>query len=364
MSNCLKRMLNGPCGGYRGTQCEIRGECVWVKVYMSLRDYSKRYEVFTKVNLKPYFKLRDYYPPSRRALSKFMTLLNRGRAVVYEVFSQPLTQDISNLLNMLCRLSDYVDVYTIVDSPMGLKTYDQLALALLTKNYLKERDVMINVASRNKSVDEVTSYLLTSLNCDIRNYLIVTGDWPKNHVNAFFEIDSTQLVYLSRLLSDLGIDYSGRRVNLGSRPAHIGVAANQYSSYLDLEVLRCVRKLRAGAEFVVTQPVYDVDRFKKFAKSLRSYDQNVKLLATYAVIDDVKRLDALKALGVVLSELERERIIRLLRSNDVMGANEIMFKEVLEGVKDLSNGFYISTYGDSEVTLKFLKHVRTHIMSL
>jgi len=364
VSNCPKNMLNGPCGGYRGTQCEVRGECVWVKVYISLHDHSRRYEVFTKVNLKPYFKLRSYYPPSRRALSKFMTLLNRGKAVVYEVFSQPLTQDIPNLLNMLSKLSDYVDVYTIVDSPMGLKTYDQLALALLIKNYLKEHDVMINIASRNKSVDEVTSYLLTTLNCDIRNYLIVTGDWPKKHVNTFFEVDSTQLVYLSRILSDLGIDYSGRQVNLGSRPAHIGVVANQYSNYLDLEVLRCVRKLKAGAEFIVTQPVYDVDRFKKFARSLRNYDQDAKLLATYAVIDDVERLNILKALGIVLDELERERIINLLRSNDVIDANEIMFKEVLEGVKDLSSGFYISTYGNNEVTLKFLKRVRTHIMSL
>ncbi|MEM1982298.1 MAG: methylenetetrahydrofolate reductase C-terminal domain-containing protein [Sulfolobales archaeon] len=361
VGGCFKNMLNGPCGGYRDTQCEVSGECVWVKIYSKIGSPNKRYDVFTKVNLRPYFKLRDYYPPPRRDLSKFMSLLSKGKAVAYEVFSQPNNQDIPKLIDLLGRLSPYVDAYTIVDSPMGLRTYDQLALALLIKNNIMNSDVIINIASRNKRVEEFIPYLITSLNCNIRNYIFITGDWPRNDVKAFFELDSTQLVYLSRLLSDLGIDHNGKKVNLGSKPAHIGVAVNQYSNYLELEVLRCVRKLRAGAEFIVTQPIYDVNRFKQFVKLLKTYNVDVKLVITYAVIDSIGKLNSLSNLGINLSSSERERIINLLRTNDFITANEVMFKEILEGVKDLSNGYYISTYGNNEVALRFLKSVRNEI---
>ncbi len=357
MGSCPKNMLNGPCGGYRDTQCEVSGECVWVKLYASLHDHIKRYEVFTKVNLRPYFKLKDYYPPSRRALSKFMRLLNKGNVLIYEVFSQPTNQDLPNILNTLSRLSAYVDVFAIVDSPMGLKTYDQLTLGLLTKT-LGDSDVMINIASRNKSVEELTKYLITSLNCDIRNLLIVTGDWPRNTAGTYFELDSTQLTYLCRLISDLGFDYSGRQVNLGSRPAHIGVTANQYSNYLELEVLRCVRKLRAGAEFVVTQPIYNTSRFRQFVTSLKSYSQDVHVVAAYAVIDSVRRLETLTTLGINLNSSERERITHLLRANDVITANEFLFMKTLEDVKDLSSSFYISTYGKRELALELLSRIR------
>lgn len=364
MGSCPKNMLNGPCGGYRDTLCEVSGECVWVKLYTNLNNHAKRYEVFTKVNLRPYFKLRDYYPPSRRALSKFMKLLSKSNVLIYEVFSQPINRDLPRLLNMLSTLSAYVDVFAIVDSPMGLKTYDQLALGLLIRTYLNDSDVMINIASRNKSVEELTKYLVTSLNCDIRNYLVVTGDWPINTAGTYFELDSTQLTYLCRLISDLGFDYSGRRVNLGSRPAHIGVTANQYSNYLELEVLRCVRKLRAGAEFVITQPIYNASRFRQFITSLKSYSQDVKVIAAYAVIDSVRRLETLTALGINLSSSEKERIVSLLRVNDVITANEFLFMKILEEVKDLSNGFYISTYGKDELALEFLKNIRSCVRNM
>ncbi len=364
MGSCPKNMLNGPCGGYRGTKCEVSGECVWVKLYNTLPHQDRRYEVFTRVNLRPIFKIRDYHPPSRRPLSKFMDLLNKGKVLMYEVFSQPSSRDIPGTINMLSKLSAYVDVYAVVDSPMGLITYDQLALAVMIRNYLRDSDVMINVASRNKPVDVLVPYLITSLNCDVRNYLVVTGDWPRNAAKGLFELDSTQIVYLCRLLSDLGIDYSGRRVNVGSRPAHVGVAANHYSSYLELEVLRCVRKLRAGAEFVVTQPIYDVRRFRQFATSLKTYEEDVKLITTYAVIDNARRLDTLDSLGISLRNSEREHITHLLKVNDVITANEILFKEVLEGVKDLSDGFYISTYGNNEAALEFLKRIKSSVRSV
>ncbi|MEM2376200.1 MAG: methylenetetrahydrofolate reductase, partial [Sulfolobales archaeon] len=93
---------------------------------------------------------------------------------------------------------------------------------------------------------------------------------------------------------------NGKKVNLGSKPAHIGVAVNQYSNYLELEVLRCVRKLRAGAEFIVTQPIYDVNRFKQFVKLLKTYNVDVKLVITYAVIDSIGKLNSLSNLGINL----------------------------------------------------------------
>jgi 5,10-methylenetetrahydrofolate reductase len=361
MPICPKNMLNGPCGGYRGDDCEVSGKCVWVKVYQYVKNFSKVYEVFTKVNLSSYFKLRDYLPPPKRPTSKLMKLLNEGKVLIYEVFSQPTTTDLNNMITYLEKLSNYVDVYAVTDSPMGLLTYEPLTLALHIRRSIEGPEVMINVATRNKHINELIKYIITSLSSDIRNYLIITGDWPKNMETPIFELDSTQLVYLCRLLSDLGVNHLGRKVSLGSRPAHFGVVANQYSQYMELEVLRCLRKLRAGAEFIITQPTYNPINFKDFVMYMRRYEPEVKIVLSYALIDSISRLETLNKLGINLRYKEKEFITQLLRSRDVITANEILFKSVLNEVSGYFNGVYISTYGSYRLGMEFLDRVKEYM---
>lgn len=355
---CPKGMLNGPCGGYRGDYCEVVGECVWVNVYKKLcMEGGKCLEVFTKVNLSPYFKVRDYFPPPLRPTSKFIELLNRGKALAYEVFSQPVNLDLRILIKLLGRLANYVDAYVFVDSPMGLITYDQLTLALVARNYFSSVDVILNLSARGKSLDELSKYVVTALNSGVSNFIVVTGDWPRNAGNTLFTLDSTQLAYLIRLLSDLGINHSGRRVGIGGRAAHVGVAVNQYSDYIDLEVLRTVRKLRCGAEFIATQPIYSAGRFKEFIRRIKSSYPDIKVLATYAILDNIRRLEIISELGIKLSRSEKEHLINLLKSYDVIVANELTIKKILDEVGDLIDGIYISSYGNINLALKFLSNV-------
>ncbi len=358
MGRCPKGMLNGPCGGYRGDYCEVAGECVWVDVYKKLcKDGSKCLEVFTKVNLGPYFKIRDYVPPPLRISSKFIELLNRGSALAYEVFSRPVDLDLRVLVKLLGRLANYVDAYVLVDSPMGLVTYDQLTLASIARTHFSNVDVILNLSARDKSLDELSKYIVTAVNSGVSNFIVVTGDWPRNAGNALFALDSTQLIYLIRLLSDLGINHSGRRVGIGGKAAHVGVAANQYSDYIDLEVLRTVRKLKCGAEFIATQPIYSVSRFREFIRRVKSLYLDIKVLATYAILDSVKRLEIIDGLGIKLSHSEKEYLTSLLKSNDVIVANELIIRKMLEEVRDLIDGIYISSYGNINLALKFLSNV-------
>jgi len=357
MSKCPKNMLNGPCGGYRGSYCEVSGECVWVKAFAELPP-ELRHEAFTKLNLNTFFKVRNYTPPPRRASSDVMRLIEDGkRVLIYEVFTSPSNKDVSVLITELKTLSPYVHAYAFVDSPMGIVTYEPLLLALFARNETR-RDVVVNIASRNKSRDELTRYVLTSLDVGIRNYIIITGDWPRHSESAFFELDSTQLLYLCRLLSDLGIDYRGKHVGVGPRPAHFGIAVNQYSKLIELEVLRSLRKLNAGADFIVTQPVYSTRQFNLVVSEVvRRSRYDVKVFASYALIDNVNRLNMLEELGIVLEGDEKKFITSMLSSYDIVTANVLILERILKDIGDSISGLYISTYGNNVLAWNFLNRV-------
>lgn len=162
-----------------------------------------------------------------------------------------------------------VDAIDIPDSPRASARMSALSLAVLIEQQAGI-ETLLHYACRDRNLLGMQSDLLGAHAMGLRNILVVTGDPPSAgdypDATAVFDVDSIGLTnVVSRL--NRGLDIGGQAI--GAPTAfHIGVAANPGAINLDEEVRRFEYKVEAGAEFAVTQPIFDLRAFEHFLKRI------------------------------------------------------------------------------------------------
>jgi methionine synthase I (cobalamin-dependent)/5,10-methylenetetrahydrofolate reductase len=126
---------------------------------------------------------------------------------------------------------------------------------------------------RDRNILGIQSELLGAHAAGVRNLICITGDPPRMgsypDATAVFDVDSIGLVNIVNNLNQ-GLDIGGNPI--GSQTALlIGVGANPGALNMDEELRRFAWKVEAGAEYVVTQPVFDLDLLEEFLKRVEQY---------------------------------------------------------------------------------------------
>jgi methionine synthase / methylenetetrahydrofolate reductase(NADPH) len=132
---------------------------------------------------------------------------------------------------------------------------------------------VLHYTCRDRNVLGIQSDLLGASAVGIRNLICITGDPPRMgaypDATAVFDVDAIGLVNIVNNLNH-GLDLGGNP--MGSQTALlIGVGANPGALNMDEELRRFEWKVRAGAEYVVTQPVFDLDLLEAFLKRTEQY---------------------------------------------------------------------------------------------
>jgi methionine synthase / methylenetetrahydrofolate reductase(NADPH) len=165
-----------------------------------------------------------------------------------------------------------VDAVNIPDSPRASARMSNQALSLLM-----QRDVgieaILHYTCRDRNVLCIQSDLLGAAAVGIHNLICITGDPPKmgNYpdATAVFDVDSIGLVNIVHNLNR-GLDLGGNPIGVGTSFV-VGVGANPGLPNLDEEIKRFEYKVQAGAEFVVTQPVFDLSLLENFLKRIEHF---------------------------------------------------------------------------------------------
>jgi homocysteine S-methyltransferase len=165
-----------------------------------------------------------------------------------------------------------VDAVNVPDGPRA-----QSRMGALLSGLMIEREVgleaVVHYACRDRNLLGMLSDLLGAAAAGLRNLLLVTGDPPKMgpypDATAVFDIDSIGLTNLvSRL--NRGLDPGGNALGEPTRFV-IGVGVNPAAPDLDRELRRFAWKVEAGAEYAVTQPVFDLDQLDRFLKLVEHF---------------------------------------------------------------------------------------------
>jgi len=165
-----------------------------------------------------------------------------------------------------------VDAVNIPDGPRA-----QSRMGALLSGVLIEREVgletVVHYACRDRNLLGMLSDLLGAAAAGLRNLLLITGDPPKMgpypDATAVFDIDAIGLTNLvSRL--NRGLDPGQNPIGSPTRFV-LGVGVNPAATDLDRELRRLAWKVEAGAEFAVTQPVFDLDQLDRFLRQVEGF---------------------------------------------------------------------------------------------
>lgn len=186
---------------------------------------------------------------------------------------------------------DHVHAVNVPDNAAGMPHLSGLAAAAILAQDGVE--TILHVTCRDRNRLGLQSDLLGAAALGVRNILCLTGDHMVHgdHPDAkpVYDIDSMQLVRLARRLTDEGRYLSGREIK--PRPAlFVGAVENPFAPPYDFRPLRLQKKMEAGAQFIQTQIIFNVDRFAAFMARVRDLgiDRRLPILAGVAPIRSVR----------------------------------------------------------------------------
>jgi homocysteine S-methyltransferase len=254
-----------------------------------------------------------------------------------------------------------VDVVAVPDGPRASGRMSALAAAYMVQQQTGVEPIL-HYACRDRNLLGMQSDLLGAHSMGIRNLLIVTGDplrvgdYPD--ATAVFDVDSIGLTnVVSRL--NRGVDIGGQ--SIGQPTAFcIGVAANPAAIDLDQEVRRFRYKVEAGAEFAVTQPVFDAAELQRFLE--RIADFRIPIVAGLTPLESLRHAEfmANELPGVRVPEAVVERMRRADAAGHARAEGIAIARETLAAIRPMVRGVQISTAaGAVETALTVMEAVET-----
>ena len=215
-------------------------------------------------------KATEVEPVPFEQRSRFAARIAKGEFVTSVEIVPPKGCDASKMLEGVRLLKEAgVDAVNVPDGPRAQSRMGALAVSLLIEQQVGI-EAVTHYACRDRNLLGMFSDLLGAAGLGLRNFLLVTGDPPKMgpypDATAVFDIDAIGLTNMVNRLNH-GLDPGGNPI--GKPTAFvIGVGVNPGAIDLDHEIRRFEWKVEAGAEFAITQPVFDSGQLKRFLKRI------------------------------------------------------------------------------------------------
>ena len=235
-----------------------------------------------------------------------------------------------------------VDAVNIPDSPRASARMSNQALSLLIQREVGI-DPILHYTCRDRNVLCIQSDLLGASAVGIRNLICITGDPPKmgNYpdATAVFDVDAIGLVNIVHSLNG-GLDLGGNPIGTGTGFV-IGVGANPGLTDMDEEIRRFEYKVEAGAEYAVTQPVFDLRLLENFIRRIEHC--RIPVVAGIWPLVSVRNAEFMKnELRVSVPDAILERMARAQNPEAARAEGVAIAREMLIAARQMVQGAQIS----------------------
>jgi homocysteine S-methyltransferase len=283
-------------------------------------------------------------PVARKEKSRLAALIDSGKFVCSIELVPPRGCDPAAVLEKAKALvSAGIDAINIPDSPRASSRMSPLALAVLIEREAGIESIL-HYCCRDRNILGMQSDLLGAHALGLRNILIITGDPIRTgdypDATAVFDIDS---IGLANVVSELnhGRDIGGRRLSVPTR-FHIGVGVNPGAVNFDEELRRFHWKVEAGAEFAITQPVFDLNVFDRFLRAIES--MRIPILAGIWPLASYKNAEFMnnELPGVTVPDEILKRMGEAESGERSMSVGTDIAIELLRDLRDRVDGVQIS----------------------
>lgn len=314
------------------------------------------FQKIEKITIKEENKVRPIEKKDKSRLARSLTM---GKFVKFVELLSPRGVDASKEIAKARELYyNGIDVINIPDGPRASARMSALALAVKIQREVGIETVL-HFVCRDRNVIGIQSDLLGAYSLGIKNILAITGDPPKlgtyPDATGVFDVDSIGLVNILTRLNN-GLDIAGYPIG---EPTgfFIGVGVNPFAINLDEELRRLYWKVDAGAEFIVTQPIFDVNEFKKFLKLIEHY--RIPIIVGIWPLTSLRNAEFMKneVPGVVVPDEIIERMRKVADSKERSLAEGIAIaREILAEIAPLVQGVQISApFGRIDAVMQTLE---------
>lgn len=302
-------------------------------------------------------KAKGVEPTNFAQRSRLAQKLAKGEFVTSVEIVPPRGVDATRMLADVRRLKEAgVDAVNVPDGPRAQSRMGAMLCSVLIEQQVGIESVC-HYACRDRNLLGMLSDLLGGAAIGLRNILLITGDPPKMgpypDATAVFDIDAIGLTNLVRNLNH-GLDPGGNAIGAPTQYA-IGVGVNPAAVDPALERRRFAYKVEAGAEFAITQPVFDVRQLERFLRDID--DTRIPIVAGIWPLVSVRNAEFLanEVPGVVVPD---EVIARMRRANERSKEHAVqegvsIAREMLQHVHGSVQGAQVSApFGKVELALQ------------
>lgn len=245
--------------------------------------------------------------------SRLEKILGSGGFAVTGELGPPKGADVSVIERKANLLRGNVDAINVTDNQTAIVRMSSIAVGALLQRMGLEATMQMVCRDRNRIA--MQSDIFGAYALGIRNILCLTGDHQRfgNHPTAknVFDLDSIQLIQMVKRMRDEHKVLGGDEIE-GVPAMFIGAAENPFADPFEYRVIRLAKKVAAGAEFIQTQCIYDLQKFARFMEMVRDrgLDEKVYILAGLTPLKSVGMARYMKE-KVAGMEIPEEIINRL-----------------------------------------------------
>lgn len=225
-----------------------------------------------------------------KSKSNLEKVLESGKFAVTGEIGPPASADAEVIKKKAKILKGYVDAANVTDGQTAVVRLSSWASCLIAKEVGIDPIVQMTCRDRNRIALQMDILGIAALG--LNNVLCLTGDHQVfgNHPTAkgVYDLDSIQLIHVVKTMRDEKKFQCGDTMAVEPR-LFIGAAENPFADPFEYRVPRLAKKVAAGADFIQTQIIYNIEKFAKWMESVRDtgLDKKVKILAGVAPIKSV-----------------------------------------------------------------------------
>ncbi len=283
-------------------------------------------------------------------MSRFSERLKSKKFIITCELFPPKGTDLTNLLEKAKCLKGIVDGVNVTDSQRAIMRISPLAVCHILKE--KGLEPIFQLTCRDRNRIALQSDLLGASALGIENVLILSGDHPAigDHPEAkpVYDLDPIQLLRTARTL-EKGKDLAGRRLK-GVPRFCLGAVANPSFEPLELQILTMEKKVRAGAEFFQTQPIFDLETFENFKEKISKLE--VKIIIGIFLLKSLKMAKLLDEIGL---KIPKEYLIRLEKAEDPLKEGMSIAVDLIKEIKNECDGVHLMALGKEEYIPEILR---------
>lgn len=276
-------------------------------------------------------------------LSKLHKVLEGGHFAVTAEIGPPKHASAQGLMHHAQMLGSCVDAANITDCQTAIVRLSSIAAGVHVLGCGVEPIVQMTCRDRNRIA--IQADLLGAYSLGLRNLLCLSGDHQKfgNHPTArnVYDLDAVQMISLMRRMRDESKFFCGEEIKEHQPLFYIGAVANPFADPFEFRVDRLEKKIEAGAQFIQTQCVFDLERFERFMELVRArgLDQRARILAGVTPLKSWRAARYLQT-GVSGMSVPEALVERLKKAEDPKKEGVMVCVEQIKHIKEKVKGVH------------------------